>query len=126
VIGIDNVVNVSKRKKQAIFSKQGELLKASNTKIESLRDLNTQREISKKIIHELKSHDLLIQKDFKVTFDKEEKTLIEKFYIINREKMNTLDDKTLALWAKKGWMSIIDCHIKSLTNFKKVLAIKEK
>jgi len=121
VISIDNGKNVSKRKKFFIFNKTGELQKKANEKIKMLKDLAIQRDVSKKIIKELDSHGLLLKKNFTVKHEEEERTLIETFYIVNREKLITLDDTVLALWAKKGWMSVIDCHIKSLVNFQKVL-----
>jgi hypothetical protein len=121
VIGIDNSKFVAKNKKHFIFDKNKVVQELANKKIKQLIELNKQREVSKKIIKELKQKDLLLQKDFTVKFEKETKVLIEKFYIINREKLTTMDDSYLAKFAKKGWMSIVDCHIKSLNNFESVL-----
>lgn len=121
IIGIDNneeYVGVSK--KVEIFKKD-ELTKEANDKIEAVRALNRRRDIAKKVIAEFSELDLLVKKDFKIINDGKEQTLINEFYIINREKVNKLDDKTLASWAKKGWITLIDCHLKSLTKFETVL-----
>lgn len=126
VIGIDNDKDVSKRKKNFIFNKEGELQKIASAKIEQIRELNRQRDVSKRIIKELKDNDLLLKKDFKIIFDEKEKIILDNFYVVNRDKLTSLDDKIVALWAKKGWMSIIDCHIRSLKNFERVLASVEK
>jgi hypothetical protein len=126
IIGIDNDKDVGKRKKTAIFTKDGELTEQAQEKITSIRELNRQRDISRKIVMAMKEKDLLLEKDFKVKYEDEEKVILEKFYIINREKLTTLDDTTVSLWAKKGWMTIIDCHIKSLMNFEKVLVSIKK
>ena len=54
------------------------------------------------------------EEDFKVKVNDEEKTLLNEFYIVDREKLLKLDDETIASWARKGWMSLIDAHIDPL------------
>jgi hypothetical protein len=126
VIAIDeNSEIVGKNKKHFIFDKEKNLTKETNAKIELIRELNRQREVSKKIVSELKAHDLLVKKDLKVNVNNEEKSFLNEFYVINIEKLITLEDAILATWAKKGWMGIFDAHIKSLNNFQKVLTAKK-
>jgi len=122
VIAIDNDKKyVGVKKQNKILSKDSELEKVASEKIELVKKLDVQRNISKIIIKELQKLDLLIQKSLKIKTNNGEQTIIEEFYIINREKLLKLDDAILANWAKKGWMGIIDAHIKSLNNFQKVL-----
>ena len=90
-------------------------------KVELVRELNRQRDISKKIIAELKSNDLLIKKDLRININSEEKTILSEFYIIDIQKFVQLDDETVASWARKGWMGIFDAHLKSISNFEKIL-----
>ena len=52
---------------------------------------------------------------------KEEKVILEEFYVINMEKLLKLDDKIIAGFARKGWMGIFDAHLKSISNFEKIL-----
>jgi len=121
IVAIDNYNKyVGKNKKNSIF-KSGELETLADEKIVALRILHSRRDIGKKIIKELKEKDLLLQKSFNIKVKEEEKTILKEFYIINREKLLKLDDATLALWAKKSWMGIIDAQFKSLNNFEKVL-----
>jgi hypothetical protein len=122
VVSIDNNTQyVDKNKKNFILDKSGELTKQADEKIATIRALDRQRSVAKTIIKELKENDLLLQKDFRVKSNDEETVLLKEFYIVNREKLSQLPDATLALWAKKGWMGIIDAHTKSLNNFQKVL-----
>ena len=65
----------------------------SSIKIELVRELNHQRDVSKKIISELKSKDLLVKKDLKVNINNEEKTILKDFYVIDIDKLIKLDDK---------------------------------
>jgi len=122
VVAIDNDKKyVGMKKQNSILSKNGELEKIASQKIELVKRLDQQRNISKIIIKELQKLDLLIQKSLKIKTKEGEQTIIEEFCIINKEKLVKLDDAILANWARKGWMGIIDAHIKSLNNFQKVL-----
>lgn len=121
VIGIDNSKYVSNNKENKIFKKDQELDEIAQKKIQGVRDLNTQRDLSKKIVLELNKNDLLEKKDFKVIAGDKEQILLKEFYVVNREKLVKLDDETLATWARKGWMSLIDAHIKSIANFQRVI-----
>lgn len=121
VIGIDNSEFVGEKKANDIFNKSQELEELAQNKISIVRELNRQRDISKKIVSELKEHDLLEKKDFRVNIDGEEKVLLKEFYVINRDKLAKLDDAVLAQWARKGWMGVFDAHFNSLSKFQKVL-----
>ncbi len=125
VIGIDNSEFVGKNKKTVLLNKEGKIQKIANDKISLTINLNKQRDVSKKIVSQLKKYDLLLKKDLRVNVDNTERVILKEFYIVNREKLITLEDEILATWARKGWMSVIDCHIKSLANFQKVLSSAE-
>jgi hypothetical protein len=124
VIGINNDAKVSKKGKHFIFNKKDELQKIAQDKIDQIRTLNKKREVSKNIIQTFKKYDLLKKQSFKVVINEEETTILDNFYIVDRDKLKVLEDKVLATFAKNGLMSIVDCHLKSLGNFKKLLTIK--
>ena len=109
-----------------IFDEDKNLTKEALAKVELVRELNRQRDISKKIIAELKSNDLLIKKELKININNEEKTILSEFYIIDIQKFVQLDDETVASWARKGWMGILDAHLKSIVNFEKILRLNSK
>ncbi len=122
VIAIDkNNDSVGENKTYNIIDKDKKLSKEASIKVELVRELNRQRDVSKKIIEELKSNDLLLKKDLKIRINNEEKTILNEFYIINIDKLIKLDDKIISSWARKGWMSIFDAHLKSISNFEKIL-----
>ena len=120
VIGIVVDQSVAKNKEHPIFLGR-ELSKIADQKIEMIRNLNHQRDISKKIIRELQKYDLLEKKDFKVSFEEETRVILSEFYVVNRERLMQLDDAIVALWAKKGWITLFDLHIQSISNFEKVV-----
>ncbi|MDD2698945.1 MAG: SapC family protein [Arcobacteraceae bacterium] len=120
VIGIDKGEFCGDKKEKSIFLSDGKLDDIASKKVDIVKKLNFQRDISKKIINELKKYDLLETKDFKINMGDEEKTIINQFFIVNRKKLIGLPDDIVALWAKKGWMTLIDMHIKSLANFQRI------
>jgi len=125
LVAIDNNENyVGKDKKNSILAKDKELEEIASKKIALVRELNRQRDISKKVVQELKDKNLLLKKDFRIGIEDKEKIILEEFYIVNRDELLKQDDATLATWAKKGWMGIIDAHVKSLANFQKLLESK--
>jgi hypothetical protein len=125
VVAIDNNKDyVGMKKQNSILSKNGELEKVASQKIELVKKLDQQRNISKIIIKELQKLDLLVQKSLKIKTNSGEQTIINEFYIVNREKLLKLDDAILATWVRKGWIGIIDAHIKSLNNFQQILTNK--
>lgn len=121
VIGIDNGDSISKDSGENIFEEDGELSQDTSKKVEIVRELTRQREVSKNIILELKKHNLLKKQEFKIVLDGTEKVVLEEFYVVDRTKLVELDDATLALWAKNGWIHLIDTHLESLVNFEKVV-----
>lgn len=123
IIAIDINKNfVGKNKTHTIFNKNEELEKDTAAKIDIIRKLNSQREISRTIIAALEEKRLLLKRDFKIKTADEEKTILNEFYIVDREKLMKLDDETLALWARKGWIGVIDAHIKSIGNFQRIFS----
>ena len=125
VIGIDKGEFCGTKKENTIFKSDGTLEEIASQKIEMVRELNRQRGISKKILKELVENDLLIKKNFSINDGKNTRVILDNFYVVNREKLFTLDDAILLLWAKKGWLTIFDMHLKSLGNFKKIFEITE-
>lgn len=121
VIGIDKNDDIVGLKKKNFIFKKDVLEEIAKQKIDMVRELNRQREISRKIIKELQQHDLLQKKDFKVNFEEQSRVVLDNFYVVDRIKLMKLDGEVLALWAKKGWITLIDMHLKSINNFPKVI-----
>jgi len=128
VIGIDKTTKVAKNRKIPIFQDiDGEITLSaeSNEKITIAQDLRLKRDVSISIINTLIEKDMLIKKDFKITYQNETKVIIDEYYIVNKEKLiNELDDETLLLWTKKGWISLIDAHLSSLSHFESIVNVK--
>ena len=71
----------------------------------------------------LKEKGVLESHEFKLTQNDQTHVLAKGFLTVDREKLNSLDDETLATWARLGYMGIIDLHTRSLVNVRNLLNI---
>lgn len=127
VIAIDeNPLFVGTNKEKKIVDENKNLTPSALNRVNLVKELNRQREVSKKIVRELKSKDLLIKKELKVRLNQKEKTILDEFYIVDIDKLFKLDDETILTWTRKGWMTIFDAHLKSIANFEKILKLDAK
>ena len=59
---------------------------------------------------------ILEEREITVGEGEEKKVLVNGFRIINQEKLHALSDAVLADWVRRGIISFIDLHLKSLEN----------
>jgi len=79
-------------------------------------------EKSADLIKELKEHDLLIKKEFKIKIsENQSKQILSNSYIVDHKKLMSLDDSILIKWLRNGWMTIIDYHLNSIINIEKLI-----
>lgn len=122
VIGIDDDTNyIGEDKDLSIFDEKQNLNKEFEEKLQQAKQLEHLRTVSKEIISELEKYDLLQKQSFNIRVNGDIKPILEDYYIVNKEKLNKIDSEVLVLWAKKGWIGIIDAHIYSIRNFKKLV-----
>lgn len=84
--------------------------------ISAMQNYNAQLEATQKALEEIKKAGILINKELTVSDNDKKITLIKGFSVVSRKKLNELDDATLADFVRKGYVSLIDAHIRSLTN----------
>jgi len=107
--------NVSKSKGKQLFTKDGEQSETLKNAITFLTDYETQQQNTMAIVKIIKDSGILEDREISVGEGEEKKVLVNGFQVVSREKLNELDDATLALWVRKGIISFIDSHINSLS-----------
>lgn len=122
VIGIDNNEKfVGKDKELSFFDEDEKLNKEFEEIMDGVRDNHKKRFLSKRLIQELRKHDLLIPQSFNIKLAGEKQNILNDYKIVDRDRLANLDPSILSQWAKNGWMGIIDAHIYSLRNFEKLV-----
>lgn len=127
VILIDeNAKNVSKTKGKQLFTKDGEQSEILKNAIKFLTDYEQQHQTTLAIAKALKDADILEEREITVGEGEEKKVLVKGFQVVNRKKLNELDDEVLAQWVRNGIISFIDSHLKSLERIDTLFKIESQ
>ena len=116
VVVIDEEASVfSKTKGKQLFTKEGEQSKILEGAMKFLTEYETQAQNTTAVVKAIVDSGILEPREISIGEGEEKKVLVNGFQVVNREKLNNLDDETLALWVRKGIISFIDAHLKSLS-----------
>ncbi len=117
VILIDeSASNVSNTKGKQLFDKDGEQTDVLKNAIKFLSDYEKQNIATQAVAKVIKEAGILEDREISVGEGDDKKILVKGFQVVNREKLNNLDDNILAEWVRKGIITLIDTHLKSLSN----------
>lgn len=105
---------LSKSKGKQLFTKNGEESETLKGAISFLKDYEAKKVTTAAVIEEINKSGILEDREISVGEGKDKKVLVKGFKVVNREKLNKLDDATLASWVRKGIISFINYHINSL------------
>jgi putative transposase len=107
---------VSKSKGKQLFKKDGEQSELLENAIKFLKQSEQQVQITKKIVEEIEKSGILEDREISVGEGEEKKVLISGFQVVDKDKLNKLSDDILASWVRRGIITFIDSHLKSLDN----------
>ncbi|MCD6432837.1 MAG: SapC family protein, partial [Sulfurimonas sp.] len=113
----------SKSKGKQLFKKNGE---QSDTLIQAVKFLTNhenQSVMTASVAKVIADSGILESKEISVGEGDEKKVLVKGFRVVNREKLNALSDDILATWVRKGIISMIDSHLRSLENIQALFNI---
>ncbi|MGB3751625.1 MAG: SapC family protein, partial [Arcobacteraceae bacterium] len=105
---------VSKSKGKQLFKKDGEQSELLENAIKFLSDNEKYVYMTQEIVKEIAKSGILDDRDISVGEGEEKKTLVNGFKIVDKEKLHALSDDILASWARRGILTFIDAHLKSL------------
>ncbi|PHS55934.1 MAG: hypothetical protein COB17_10650 [Sulfurimonas sp.] len=124
VILIDEESSVfSKSKGKQLFKKNGEQSETLEHAINFLTTHENQAIVTANVAKLISDSGILEDREISVGEGDEKKVLVNGFKVVDREKLNALSDDILADWVRKGIISMIDAHIKSLDNIQTLFNI---
>lgn len=92
-------------------------------KIKLTQHFDKDRFSADELIKVLKEYNLLDKRDITLKVDEREpKTILSDFYVVNQERLYQLDDTILLEWMKKGWIYLLENHMRSIENIDLLLA----
>ena len=115
--------NVSKTKGKQLFTKDGEQSELLKNAIKFLTDYEQQHQQTIAVVKAIKESGILVDKEISIEDGEEKKVLVKGFQVVDRTKLNKLEDKILAEWVRKGIINFIDLHIKSLEKIETLFKI---
>lgn len=116
----------SKSKGKQLFKKDGEKSETLEHAINFLTSYDTQMSVTQNVVKIISQSGILEDREISVGEGDEKKVLVKGFKVVDREKLNALSDDILADWVRKGIMTMIDAHLKSLNNIGTLFEIAQK
>ncbi len=113
----------SKTKGKQLFKKTGEQSETLEHAIKFLTSHEQQVTITKNVAKAIAASGILEDREISVGEGEEKKVLVNGFKVVDRDKLNALSDDILADWVRKGIISLIDAHLKSLDNIQALFNI---
>ena len=113
----------SKSKGKQLFKKSGEHSDTLTHAINFLTAHETQMITTTNVAKVISDSGILEEREISVGEGEEKKVLVQGFKVVDREKLNALSDDILADWVRKGIISLIDAHLKSLDNIQTLFNI---
>lgn len=113
----------SKSKGKQLFKKNGEQSDMLSHAIEFLTSHETGSVVTASIVKDIVDSDILEEREISVGEGDEKKVLVNGFKVVDREKLYALSDDILADWVRKGVITMIESHIKSLDNIQTLFNI---
>lgn len=118
IVAIDpQAPHFAKDSGEAVFNEQGELNDYAARAVKFLEVFQRGIEESKALLPELEL--VLVEQNIPV-FDGKAQRAIEGFRVVSQDKVNALDDATLARWARNGLLQLIHAHWSSLRHLQGV------
>ena len=106
----------SQTKGKQLFDKNNEPSEVLNNAISFWQNYETERLKTDAIVQVIVQSGILEDREITVGEGEAKKVLVNGFRIINQEKLHALSDEVLADWVRRGIISFIDLHLKSLEN----------
>jgi len=113
----------SKSKGKQLFKKNGEKSDTLSHAIDFLTTHENQMIVTANVAKVIADSGILEDREISVGEGEEKKVLVQGFKVVDREKLNALSDDILADWVRKGIISLIDAHLKSLDNIQTLFNI---
>ena len=113
----------SKTKGKQLFKKSGDQSETLTHAINFLTTHENQMIVTSNVAKLIADSGILEDREISVGEGEEKKVLVAGFRVVDREKLNALSDDILADWVRKGIISLIDAHLKSLDNIQSLFNI---
>ncbi len=117
---------VSTTEGNELFLEDGNQSDTLKNAINFLTNYENQLTITKNVAKVISDSGILEEREIAVGEGDEKQILVNGFRVVDREKLNSLSDDILADWVRKGIISLIDTHIKSLEHINTLFELAQQ
>ncbi len=117
---------VNTMKGESVFDKNQKPAKILQANMELLKVQNSNLLTTQNIIKEIKMSNILENREISIGEGTNKKVLVNGFLVVNKEKLEQLSDKKLALWVRSGIISMIENHLSSLLQIQNLFSLASK
>ena len=118
--------NISLEEGSALFDENKEQTQLLKDTIQFLTSYEQESMKTKGLAKIIADANILDDREISIGEGAEKQVLVKGFKVVDREKLNALDDATLALWVRNGIISFINLHIKSLDNMQNLMDLSSQ
>ena len=118
--------NISEEEGNALFDENKEQTQLLKDTIQFLTSYEQETMKTKSLAKLIADANILEDREISVGEGVEKKVLVKGFKVVDREKLNALDDATLALWVRNGIITFINMHMKSLDNMQNLMDLSSQ
>jgi len=109
-----------------LFLEDGEQSETLKNAVNFLTNYENQMAVTQNVAKVISDSGILDDREIAVGEGDEKHILVNGFKVVDREKLNALSDDILADWVRKGIISLIDAHIKSLEHIETLFTIAQQ
>ena len=109
-----------------LFLEDGSQSDTLKNAINFLTNYENQFTITKNVAKAISNSGILEAREIAVGEGDEKHILVNGFRVVDRDKLNSLSDDILADWVRKGIISLIDAHIKSLEHINTLFELAQQ
>lgn len=118
--------NLSQEEGSALFDENKEQTQLLRDTIQFLTSYEEESMKTKSLAKIIADSNILEEREISIGEGKDKKVLVKGFKVVNKEKLNALDDATLASWVREGIITFINLHIKSLDNMQTLMNLSSQ
>jgi len=118
--------NISEKEGSALFDENKEQTQLLKDTIQFLTSYEQESMKTKSLAKIIADANILEDREISVGEGEEKKVLVKGFKVVDKEKLNALDDATLASWVRNGIITFINLHIKSLDNMQNLMNLSSQ
>jgi len=110
---------------ERLYDDDGEMTDVLTKAMEFLKTFHQETVATSEMIKPLIDKNMLIEKTYTVTREDGKQASYNGLRVVDAERIQTLDDATLAAWVRSGLMGLIYAHLNSIDNIRRLANLQQ-